>query len=415
MPVTFSIANWNDTTFEPTNWNDTFPVLDPGLEELIEEQATAYPTNATFAAEDVPLLEDARYIPLLIVGCLSSLLSILGSGSVLYMILKSKDYQAKHRLIFGLSSADLVSSTAIFLMPFSVPSYLGLTASVGTHASCTATGFFMQSNVLIGCCYNAYLSIYYYLVVRRNWQESDFKRWKEVLAHTFAVAVPTLIGLMGVITQSINPNKFVNSACLYGPAPWGCGNDSEYECTRSSLDTARLVAFPTSLLVLVFSITGFVCTGIVCCTVAATLRQSTSHQFEGDDNSNGNRRLKQVKVQAFLYSLVYFNSFFWPLLVQIMTEMAGTDIHTKKLEAGYYVLQLFMFAFFPLQGALNFFVFTRVKAMSWRKAEPTRSILWIYKQVVLGAPLPHVCGSSRKGGRSSTESSTMVGQSSKFF
>ena len=411
MPVTFNKTNWNDTLFEVTTWTDPTPFLNATLAEWGEQNTLDVNTDPLSKLSAVEVLEDARYIPLLVVGCLSSLLSILGSSSVLYMV--RRDFQTKHRLIFGLSLADLISSTALLVMPFSVPSYLGLTAAVGTHATCTASGFFMQTNVLIGACYNCYLSFYYILVVKRNWQEGDFHKRKgwEIAGHGFAVVVPTAIGILGAATQSINSNKFANNVCLYSPAPWGCGNDSDVHCTRSSLETTRLIGALTSLFLTTYSIVGFVCTALVCCAVSDNFRRSGNYRFEGDQPSATNQRLRQVKTQAFLYSLVYLNSFIWPVLVQVMTEKAGTDIATKKLEPGYYILQLVLWALFPLQGFLNFFVFTRNKVTQWKKAAPNRSALWVYKQVLVDAPLPRR-GRAKPPRRSLTMAST---RSTRFF
>ena len=47
------------------------------------------------------------------------------------------------------------------------------------------------------------------------------------------------------------------------------------------------------------------------------------------------------------------------------------------------------------QGAFNFFVYTRVKANRWRKAEPQASPIWIYKQIVMGTPVPMGSRSAR--------------------
>ena len=122
------------------------------------------------------VLDDARYIPLLVLSAISGTLSILGSGSVIYMTSRNLSTKLMDRLVFSLSVSDMFSSISSVLMPYLIPQYIGLAGASGSHASCSAIGFIFMSFVMMGCCYNSYLSIYYLLVVRRSWKEHDFQK-----------------------------------------------------------------------------------------------------------------------------------------------------------------------------------------------------------------------------------------------
>ena len=109
------------------------------------------------------MLEDGQYIALVVLGSLSSFFSMIGSGCVLHMSFKQRQ-QVMHRLMFALSISDLFSSTSSLFMHYSVPSFLGLPGAVGNHGSCSTTGFFLMTFIMVGCTYNAYLSLYLSLI-----------------------------------------------------------------------------------------------------------------------------------------------------------------------------------------------------------------------------------------------------------
>lgn len=240
---------------------------------------------------------------------------------------------------------------------------------------------------MAGCCYNAYLSFYYCMLVRKSWQERDFKIWMEVLGNCIAVFLPLVLVTGGAMTQSINPQSLINNLCLYSPWPWECVG-GEVECTRSSLELVRTVSGPAILFIGAFSSLGFLCTGLVWFKVKNTIRRSINHNFDGDMDESQRNRLQQVRKQATLYSLVYLNAVIWPSVLFALSEMHLEKAETVKLQPAYYAFQLVFWALQPLQGFLNFFVFTRMKRKLLRKHNPERSIFWIYKQILQNNSLP---------------------------
>jgi hypothetical protein len=88
------------------------------------------------------------------------------------------------------------------------------------------------------------------------------------------------------------------------------------------------------------------------------------------------RRVAAVSTQAILYSLAYLNSMLWPTLVTIVS--AALSKSTGEL----YALDLMAWAFHPLQGFLNFFVYIRPTFLQWRKNYPEKSIGWALWQIL---------------------------------
>ncbi|CAB9502487.1 expressed unknown protein [Seminavis robusta] len=371
-----------------------------------------------FASGSVPMLEDARYIPVLLIGSLSSLLSLLGSSCIMYMAYQEARTKLMQRLLFCLSLSDWISSMSLLVMPYLIPSFLGLAGAVGSFASCAGVGFFMLVASKMGCCYNAYLSMYYYLVVVRNWREADFSRRPhlELAGHVVAVVVTLAIEVAAVATQSINPTPVINNVCIYATWPWGCIDSPEVECTRSSDSTFKLLVTVSGPIYFLFSMAGFITAALVFAKVRSTLQKSSQYRFENRTSqtttavrtSNGavssttttsdpnNKRIQEVGMQAVLYTLAYFQSFFWPLMTVILSQtFKDSEMIHKKLEPGFYAFTILFFVFYPIQGFFNFFVYTRVKVKRWRTVEPDKSIFWIYKQIVAGIPPPATSTISR--------------------
>ncbi|CAB9502485.1 unknown protein [Seminavis robusta] len=365
----------------------------------------------------IPVLEDARYIPVLLIGSLSSLLSLLGSSCIMYMAYPEVRTKLMHRLLFCLSLSDWISSMSLLVMPYLIPSFLGLAGAVGSFASCAGIGFFMLVGSKMGCCYNAYLSIYYYLVVVRNWREADFARRPhlEMAGHVVAIFATLAIEVAAVATQSINPTPAINNLCIYATWPWGCIDSPEVECTRSSESTFKLLVTMSGPIYFLFSMAGFLTAALVFAKVRSTLQKSSQYRFENNNDRTSqtstaarsissttttddpnNKRIQEVGIQAVLYTLAYFQSFFWPLMTIIVSQaFKSSELIHKKLEPGFYALTILFFVFFPIQGFFNFFIYTRGKAKRWRTVEPDKSIFWIYKQIVARIPPPAMSTISR--------------------
>lgn len=325
-------------------------------------------------------LNEGKYIALVVLGTISSTLSLVGSSCIIYMIRKDLATKILNRILLCISISDVVASFSFLLSPYLVPSYLGLPGGSGSHASCSVVGFFWMSSVATVCFYSCYLSVYYWLVVRWSFHERDFKLHWEILAHSVAIIIPVAINAAALATQSLNPVEIVNGVCSHSAIPWGCQGD---ECIRSSQSTVTILLATLAAFEMAVSLIGFACTFLVWKTVSSAIQRSNAHRFQGDQDEHSDERLQQVSTQAILYSLAYFNTFFWPLMTLCLEIFVPNEmLDAKKDDTGFYVLAVLFYAFYPLQGAMNFFIFSNPKRQQWAKLEPDRSSFWIYANVI---------------------------------
>jgi hypothetical protein len=360
----------------------------------------------------------AMEVVMLVFGFVSCSLSIIGSACIMYMCYRELD-KAMQRLLFLLSISDLILSLAYLMMPFLLPPDLSIVA-LGSFGSCSAF-------ILIGSCYNTYLSVYYLAVVRYNWKEpkpqygerAKVPRW-ELLVHAFTVGIPLVYSSVVASSDAFSPHQFL-PVCQVGSYPWGCDDDpnDSLECERASYEVAVQLGTLYALYLGIMTLVGLACSGAVYFTVRnklkATIQQSfTSSMLRGssalqgsstlqgpassainaegnnDENDRFKKRISQVRTQSILYSMSYLNTYFWGLVVGLvmLSGMTSVEIHAKKSEPGMYALQLMAITFAPLQGALNFFIFTRLKVKRWREADPELSMLSIWRNVLANTEIP---------------------------
>lgn len=228
--------------------------------------------------------------------------------------------------------------------------------------------------------FNCYISIYYWLVIRWSYRERDFSLHWEIAAYGSATVLCVAINVAALATQSINPIEILNGVCSYAAIPWGCQDE---DCTQSSQSTVDALAYLISGLQLLVSFLGFACTVLVWRYISGAMRRSNRHRFQGDRDERSEEQLRQVLTQAVLYSLAYFNTFIWPFVAACFTTFVPAEkFDAKKNDIGVYIVSLLCCVCFPLQGALNFFIFARPKAQQWAKAEPDKSSFWIYSNVL---------------------------------
>ena len=370
----------------------------------------------------IEMMGNAQYIPVLLLGCTSSLLSIAGSSSIIFMASKTSRTRIQQRILMGLSVADLISSVGFLIMPFTAPSFLGLPGAVGNHTSCGISGFVSHFGGQAGAGYNSYLSLYYFLTVKRSWKEHHFNRWVELLAYSIAFLFPLAINAMAAADELYNPFKMNNSLCSLNAFPWYCEELEDVECLRGDDSLAEAYAQIMALWIFVFAASGLSFTGIVFCTTKKTFRRSSMYEMPGAASTTNTSLSQELAIQCGLYSLVFINTIMW---AGIAVAVANPDVVpaetllAKRNQGGLYALQVLFWMFQPLQGKcnklclltitnsftylvvllllgfLNFLVYTRPIRRQWISAAPDRSSLWIYEQILMGRPLPSMRNSVR--------------------
>ena len=338
-------------------------------------------------------LSDAKYYSVVAVTILSSLLSILGSSTILYLIVSKRKYPALfHRIVLCLCLADILASSSILLQVFLVPTYTGLPLAIGNTESCEVVGFFFQF-VLAAYFYSSVLSLYFLVTIRYNWKEEKATRILEPWIHVLAWGLPLIKSSIGVAIDAINPGFSLN-VCYFENYPPGCDENPNFDC-RANSKALTWVLWVFNVIFFLVVICGVVCTWLVYSTFRTQTRRSQQYVFRGsrvsldmDKTSN----IKAVTTQAVCYTLAFLNSFLVILFGTLVesTNSSLDDVYSMK-STPLMNLSLFLLALFsPLQGFFMAIVYIRPTLVRWKRSDPERSWRWAFRQVMSGRPTPTI-------------------------
>ena len=347
------------------------------------------------------MITKAKMISLTITSMMTSSMSILGSASIITMLLRSEKKLGStyRRLLFGMSIMDIIFSLSVVTGSFASPKGTPLVWSpVGNTTTCTLQGWALYSGNIGLTFYNCSLCLYYTLSIARN-----IKKDMMIRIERFFHAIPALWLVFSTIfllkTKSINN---FGVSCMISSYPRGCDSKtSDVECTRG--ENARhyrmiLHVFPIMI--------GFV---VICASMAvlchsirsqekkmkafrlnlqASLPQSilelrkdsitevnssTFPRVRRQKESAGTRLRKDAFKQAMCHVVAYFLSYAFAVIFQLIA-------FTGKMSfVAWYLQQLTT----PAQGFFNFIVFLRPRIMSVRASRPELSLLqtlrWIFE------------------------------------
>lgn len=186
---------------------------------------------------------------LAVVPKVSSIFSLCGSGWIFVEVLfgqiqksnssglqssnQKKKYHPYHRLLLAMSFYDILESVWNFGSTWPLPSDTETGAAsffrpMGNTQTCSAQGFFLQISVAVPI-YNAFLSLYYLLVINYRMTDTRIKKWVEPSMHAFAFlwgfGTAFAAAVMGYMNNA-------NLWCWIAPYPTGCLGSDDIECTR---------------------------------------------------------------------------------------------------------------------------------------------------------------------------------------
>lgn len=163
-------------------------------------------------------IADVGITKIITVPRVSSITSVISSSLIIYIIFRSSTglKSIYHRLMFGMSLGDIISSTAYALahLPMHRPGIndkIDLTFELtsdqrlGNHRTCAAQGFFW----FLGCSstylYNAALCWYYYCVIVKSMEDVCISKKLEPFFHAVPVGVSFVFGLSFLFVDAYNP------------------------------------------------------------------------------------------------------------------------------------------------------------------------------------------------------------------
>ena len=184
----------NSSSF-PDNWNDLFQSDQP-LDMDVFMQSDLYAARRN------------HEMKIAIANTISGSISLIASSLLIIHILRSYEYLSTtyHRLIFGLSAADIVSSFSFALSSTVAPkemNYLVPFAS-GNVTTCSVLGSLSMYAVFVSVCYNCSVCFYYFAIITCNKKYDYIRRKLETWFHGISILLPLVMCVILLATNSYN-------------------------------------------------------------------------------------------------------------------------------------------------------------------------------------------------------------------
>lgn len=354
--------------------------------------------------------------------------SFVSSGTIIYVIVRSKIYSTYHRIMLGTSIADCVASLAIALTTLPMPKdviYPFAGKSFGNIATCEAQGLaYLTGNTFVFCM--SFLLNMFYLCSLAIWftlKEENFKWIIEAPLFLASLLISLLVPLVYFDKEVINPSPNDTFCSIYS-YPQGCNKEDNPSCRGGSMDLQgkfaktyvpiMFITFLTLILTMVmvvisfhrtekglrFKTTARELTSAAETSSASVVERNTMMGEEDPQDSSLNvssssndtpttmdismfrtfRRAQEnkriVTRQAIMYILAFFFSHGFTVLSYI-------DLRYHKYMSYTEWIAILRIIFQPLQGFFNMLIFLHHKVHSIRRDNPNESFAQALRTVFL--------------------------------
>ena len=228
-------------------------------------------------------------------------LSLVGSTLLARLLFKSKCRLPYRRILFVLSTFDILNTISICLGPFLFPkgSFSWSTGSqrtlyaIGTEATCVAIGFINQLSYVPSFSYYGVSSLYYLLRIRYGVRDEYFGRYIEPILHTFFIGYNFILAIIFAYLGLLGDPGY-GFGCWIAPNPdIGC----DVNCISTiSWSVSGAMFFFIFAFLLVSNV-------LIYKHVRTTYVKSQRRSMAGTEVSDG--QIRAVARQAFLYVLVF--------------------------------------------------------------------------------------------------------------
>lgn len=315
----------------------------------------------------------------------SGSLSLLGSLTIIYVLMNSKSRldTCHRRLVFGMSLADVISSSIFALCLVPRP----------TQLACSIQGFLLHIGVSTTPMYNASLCIYYVASVFFEKNEVWIRKKLEPFLHLIPILLNLCAAIFLVTSGTINE---AGPVCWVASKPLDCLEDPNVECERG-IKAAQyryiFIGYQTFINFFVIVVSMI----MLCCKVAKQERKmsetnvvgrfsDTTTMEDDEEMPSGQIRMsvtadayrnptrtrsqkRKVVKQASVYVAAYFLPFLFPSVHYIYKSFAGRRS---------FALWITMSFFLPLQGLFNAMVFLRPRIAALRQKHEDVSSLKLF-------------------------------------
>jgi len=309
----------------------------------------------------------------------SGSVSVLSSIILIVIILRSTVGLSStyHRIMFGMSIADVVSSTAMALTTLPMPKDMIYTQfevlHIGNTQTCEAQGFFAMQGNNAAFLYNVGLCVYYFFSIWRKMTDDQIRKCIEPVIHLCCILIPTVLATCGLLYDTINPSPY-HAWCTVTFYPWFCTSKDRETCalrgTDFRIELARYIAcivYAMGFVIIVLSLSLI--------TLHVYRKEKAIIREEGRYKAAGGRSMrlalsrscykstKATLAQASAYILSLFicqgNIF--------IHVIAPTAVKTSRL------LQIYHLITKPSQGFFTLLIFVVHKVHNLRRIQPDLS------------------------------------------
>jgi hypothetical protein len=286
--------------------------------------------------------------------------------------------------MFGMSLADMCSSTAMALTSLPMPSYMPKEEIFGYHwagtrlgntYTCNAQGFFVSFGMAGMYTYNSVLCLYYVCALAFTMKDKVIKKRIEPFMHGIAIVVSLISSLPPLFYDMYNPTTSGYAWCGPVPYPNECSYMEDVECIRGN-DKMEIVnkTFLSGSILFLFAFVSLSFLWIIW-KVNQTDRDMKRitknyrvYGFREVENvlEKHNNITKIVVIQAFFYVAAILLTVFPPLLLMI----GGSGFKEKALVN----LEKTSLVLLPLQGFYNFVIFLSHKVYNYRRVHAEKSV-----------------------------------------
>jgi len=297
-----------------------------------------------------------------IVPRITGSISVVSSSLLIYLIYRSKPKLSTiyNRIMFCMSVADILASTAIALTTLPMPrdddpywegvdlsiednSWSGQT-KLGTRQTCAAQGFFYSSGIVIMFCYNGNLCIYYACAIAFRMKEAQIRKKIEPVIH----GGPLFLGLYTAIPYFMGG--------IYNPSPqdsW-CIPYPPYTTPEARVLIGRATFVNIGVLFLVI----LICFALIIWRVVQNGRQLAHADSRGDIQIDERFKAAHRNTRLIiLQSLAYTGALFLTLIFLFARNMLTQTTSIGDFDPITIWISSLMSIFLPLQGFFNFTIF----------------------------------------------------------
>jgi len=346
---------------------------------------------------DSTSLSEEQEIILSLLQMLSAILSLIGSCTIVFKILRSLYHTHTttpyDRIMLGLSSCDVVASFMFAVTPFLLPGETSQRIwAMGNESSCQLLGLLTQLAYLWSIWYNCILSFYYLLTVRFKVKREDFFRRYEIWMHLSGMIFFPITAFTGYFAKWYGEQALVMQ-CWIRYVPTDCDNSGN--CLGNMTEIVGYIygAIPMVITLLAIIINN----AIIYSFVRKSLLASPSCPSQDGDIENisvsenleriRKRLTKETAIQGFLYVSTFLLTASPTFILVVLDGSFGYDLDEK---AQIYPLLVLYAMVAPLQGFFNVFIYVKPSFNRFRIAHPDAPMWFVVKQALFESKIPRM-------------------------